>query len=657
MNILFNQGLMLQEKGDLTGAMGIYRQVLDIHPDHVQALSMAGIIAVSTGSPELAVAFFRRSAELQPNNVAAFLNWGKALSDAGNLSEALEVLRRVVEMNPLHYLAYVECGNVFKKMRRHQDAIQCYNHALHINELCVEAHFNKGNAFRELKNHEAAIESYRKAIHISPNHHQLYSNYGNSLVDLRQYRQAISSFEKALSLNPDSEFHLGKLIHTKLQISDWTDIEVLVAELKKKIEEGKKVSNPFHVLGIISSPILQHKASKIFALRHPNCESQLGDIRMRPEVDRIRIAYFSADFHNHATAYLLTELIEKHDRTQFEVIGFSFGPRVKDEMRQRLENAFDRFYCVEETSDKDIALMSREIGVDIAIDLKGYTQDYRSGIFAFRAAPLQVSYLGYPGTMGVDYMDYLIADSVLIPKEQQAQYSEKIIYLPHSYQVNDSTRMIAEECPSREAMGLPHNSFIFFCFNNNYKITPDTFSVWMRILKRVGNSVLWLLKDSSEAEHNLRDAATRSGVDPSRLIFASRVPLPQHLARHRLADLFLDTLPYNAHTTASDALWAGLPLMTCVGESFPGRVAGSLLNALNMPELIVSSMSEYEELAVGLATNVERYREVREKLANNLHRAPLFNTELFARNLENAFIKIYERYRAGSPVDHISISQ
>jgi predicted O-linked N-acetylglucosamine transferase (SPINDLY family) len=351
----------------------------------------------------------------------------------------------------------------------------------------------------------------------------------------------------------------------------------------------------------------------------------------------------------------MAELFELHDKSQFELFGFSFGATQNDEMRQRLEKSFDQFIEVGGLSDNEIAQLTRGLNIDIGIDLKGFTQHSRAGIFAYRAAPIQVNYLGYPGTMGAEYIDYLIADKTLIPSPFEQFYSEKVVYLPHSYQANDRKRVISEKQFSRLEMGLPKQGFVYCCFNNNHKILPATFKSWMRILKAVDESVLWLLQDNSWAAENLKKEAQKEGIDEKRLVFAERMSPPEHLARHRQADLFLDTFPYNAHTTASDALWVGLPVITLAGESFASRVAASLLNAIGLPELITNTSEEYEVLAIDLAMNPQKLAIIKRTLADNRLTTPLFDAPRFTKNLEAAYIKMYERYRLGLQPDNIVI--
>jgi predicted O-linked N-acetylglucosamine transferase (SPINDLY family) len=325
-------------------------------------------------------------------------------------------------------------------------------------------------------------------------------------------------------------------------------------------------------------------------------------------------------------------------------------------MRQRLEKSFDQFIEVGSKSDVEVAKLSRDLNIDIAVDLKGFTQDARTGIFSYRAAPIQVNYLGYPGTMGADYIDYIIADKTLIPLDAQSSYTEKVVYLPNSYQVNDRKRIISDRQFTRQELGLPEDRFVFCCFNNNFKILPATFTSWMRILKATEGSVLWLLQDNSWVVENLKKEAQKQGVDAQRLVFADRLPLSEHLARHSQADLFLDTFPYNAHTTTSDALWAGLPVLTMMGQSFASRVAASLLNAIGLPELITNTQEQYETFAVELAQNPLKLAEIKLKLANNRLITPLFDTPVFTKNIEAAYLKMIERYQTDMMPDHVTIA-
>ena len=438
-----------------------------------------------------------------------------------------------------------------------------------------------------------------------------------------------------------------------MKICSWSDLEESLSKISTKVMACEKVANPFLLLALNDDALLHKKSSEIYVQSTYPLNTMLGPIIKRPQNHKIKLGYFSADFHNHATGYLMAELFELHDKSKFELIGFSFGPTTNDEMRHRLEKSFDQFIEVDSKSDVEIAQLSRNLKLDIAVDLKGFTQDSRTGIFSYRAAPIQVNYLGYPGTMGADYIDYIIADKTLIPTESQLLYAEKVVYLPNSYQVNDRKRLISNRRFTRQEHGLPEDDFVFCCFNSNYKILPDIFASWMRILHAVEGSVLWVFQDNPWVIENLKSEALNFGICINRLIFAEQIPLAEHLARHHQADLFLDTLPYNAHTTTSDALWTGLPVLTLTGKSFASRVAASLLNAIGLPELITSSQEEYEALAIKLAKTPQKLADIKSKLASNRLTSPLFDTPLFTKNLEDAYIKMHERYRSGLQPNHI----
>ena len=566
--------------------------------------------------------FLSLSLELLPERLSTLTNLSVALLKLDKLEQVEEILNKAINLYPTDSSLYLNQGQLFEKKNNLKLALACYCKAIEYNAKSSDAHYNR-----------AAI-----------------------LQNLKRLDEALASYKRALELEPDYEFLFGTLLHTKMHLCDWQDFYANVEELTIRIKEGKRYSPSFPVLALVDSLEIQRKVSEVWINDGHESNSSLGTIPKYQRKNKIRVGYYSADFHNHATAYLMAELFERHDKSKFEIIAFSFGPDLKDEMRQRLTLAFDQFIDVRNKCDKDIALMSREIGVDIAIDLKGYTQDQKVGIFSYRAAPIQVNYLGYPGTMAAEYFDYIIADSTLIPVESQKYYCEKVVYLPNSYQVNDRQRVISEKIFTRQNLELPKDGFVFCCFNNNFKITPHTFDGWMRILKAVEGSVLWLLEDNVTARENLRKEAQLRGIDPLRLIFAQRMKLPEHLARQRLADLFLDTLPYNAHTTASDALWTGLPLLTCMGESFASRVAASLLKAIELPELVMSSQEQYESTAIELATNSLKLKAIKDKLDHNRFTTALFDTPRFTTHIEQAYKKMYERYQNDLPLDHLYIA-
>jgi predicted O-linked N-acetylglucosamine transferase (SPINDLY family) len=652
---LSNLGSSLNSIGHNQAAFSIFQKAIKIDPNEPMAWYNAANTLCDTGEYEESLTYYERSIKLNSQYCPALINYGKALFELKRYSESLTFYDEALRINQDSLDCLINKGAALKELKRYDEAIAHYDKALNLKPDYAEGWSNKGNVLNELKRYDEAIAHYDKALNLKPDYAEGWSNKGNVLNELKRYDEAIAHYDKALSLKPDIDWASGYLIHTKMKICSWSGLAESLENISKKVVANEKVTDPFALLALNDDALLHQKSSEIYIQSRYPFNPVLGPILKRPQSQKIRVGYFSADFHNHATGYLMAELFELHDKSKFELVGLSFGPIVNDEMRQRLEKSFDQFIEVGRKPDVEVARLSRDLNIDIAVDLKGFTQDARTGIFAHRAAPIQVNYLGYPGTMGADYFDYIIADKTLISPELQSCYSEKVVYLPNSYQVNDRKRLISDKKFTRQELGLPENGFVFCCFNNNYKILPATFASWMRILRAIEGSVLWLLQDNSWAVENLKKEAEKQGIAPDRLVFAERLPLPQHLARHRQADLFLDTLPYNAHTTTSDALWAGLPVLTLMGETFASRVAASLLNAIGLPELIASTREEYEALAISLAKNSQKLSDIKLKLANNRLSTPLFDTLLFTKNLEAAFIQMYEQYQAGLEPEHISI--
>jgi len=615
----------LHDQRLLTQAQSIYEEIVKVLPQHFHSLHVLGIIAGQKNNPKKAVELIGRAIESDPNNKAA----GAAHMNMG--------------------LAFMELGKL-------DAALASYDRAIAINSEYADAHYSRAVVLQALRRTDAALAGYDRVIAIKPDHADAYVNRGNLLRELQQFEAAIDSYDKAIALNPRIKFVHGIRHHTSMQICGWDGLDMALAQLRESISGNQASSSPFFVLGFSDSAQLQRNAAEIRVREKCPPNHELGQIKKRPKQDKIRIGYFSADFHNHVTMYVLAELFERHDRSKIDLTVFSFGPDSNDAMRKRLRSACEDFVDVRTMSDADVARLARKRKIDIAIDLKGFTQGNRAGIFALRAAPLQVNFLGYPGSMGANYIDYLIGDATVIPEASLPFYSEKIAYLPNSYYPYDTTRKASDKVFSREELGLPRSAFVFCCFNNSYKITPGAFDCWMRILRQVDGGVLWLLEDNPKASSNLRQEAAKRGVNPERLVFAKRMALPEHFARHRSADLFIDTLPYNAHTTAIDALWAGLPVLTLPGEAFASRVAASLLKAIRLPELITATQDEYENTAVALAVDAQRLAGIKRRLADNRLTAPLFDAKLFARHLEQTYQQMYERYQRGLPPDHIRVA-
>ena len=650
-----SRGNVLRDLNRHAEALESYDCALALKPDYASAYNNRGNVLRALNRHAEALESYERALALKPDYVNAHNNRGTVLRDLNRRAEALESYERALALKPDSVESLNNRGIVLRDLNRHAEALDSYEQALALKPDYAEAHNNRGVVLRDLKRFAEALESYGRALALKPDYAEAYNNRGNVMCALKRYPEALEAYERALQLKPDSDFLYGDWLYTRMQICDWSDEASYFVHLFEKIEHYEKASQPFPVLAMPSSLALQRRVAEIWVQdRHP-ANSALPRIAKRPRHHNIRIGYFSADFHGHATSHLMAELFERHDKSKFQLTGFSFGPDRDDAMRRRVSAAFDRFIDVRSHSDTDVAMLARELEIDIAVDLKGFTQDSRTDIFATRAAPIQVNYLGYPGTMGADYIDYLIADTTLIPGTHQQYYAEKIVYLPDSYQPNDSKRYISGKVFTREQLGLPRRGFVFCCFNSNYKINAGLFDRWMRVLNLVEGSVLWLLEDNDQAANNLRKEAVCRGVSADRLIFAPRMPLPEHLARHCLADLFLDTLPCNAHTTASDALWAGLPVLTCLGATFAGRVGASLLNGIRLPELIADTPEQYEGLALALATDPNKLGEIKQKLADNRLTTPLFDIRLFTRRIEAAYTRMYERYQADLPPEHIYV--
>jgi protein O-GlcNAc transferase len=598
---------------------------------------------------------YRRALQIKPDFAMTHSNLGDALRELGQFGGAITSYRRSLDIEPSEE-TYVNLGHALRENGQLQEALASFQAALKLTPRSANVHYNIGCALKELGQLEASLLSYCQATELKPDFTEANYYIGTILSEMQRHEEAMVYFQKVLSIKPQHTYALGMFLHSKMHCCDWLNLDANFNELLNGIDAGQALSPPFALLAIPSTPAQQKRCAEIFIRKeYPETQAIFSNTTERQSHGKIRLGYFSADFHNHATSYLMAELFERHDRAKFEVVGFSYGCSPNDSMHQRLNATFDRFMEVRSHSDKGIADLARNMGVDIAIDLKGFTTASRTGIFALHPAPVQVSYLGYPGTMGASYIDYLIADSMLIPAESREFYSEKIAYLPDCYQVNDSNRLISERPFKRNEMGLPDDSFVFCCFNNSYKITPLIFDIWMQLLKEAEGSVLWLLEGSAQSKKNLQNEARQRGIAPERLVFAQRMNLPDHLARHQLADLFLDTAYCNAHTTASDALWAGLPVLTYLGNTFAGRVAGSLLTAIGLPDLITSSLNEYRFLALELATHPEKLSSIRQRLAKNRFSQPLFNTGLFTRHIEDAFIQMWEKHQRSLRPDHIFV--
>jgi predicted O-linked N-acetylglucosamine transferase (SPINDLY family) len=650
-----NRGVLLNEVGRSDEAVKSYGCAVALRPDYFEAYNNRGLALEELGRNDEALQDYEQAISINQEFADACNNRGRILVKANRLAEALACFDKAVLVRFDFVDAIFNQGVVLQTVGRLDEAVVCYERVVALDPGHVNALGNWGGVLFEKRCFSDALMLYSKVITIRPEDARALYNRGVVLLELMRIEEALNCFNQALVFDPDYEFLFGLKLHTQMRICDWYELRSQLISIESALLAGRPVTAPFPVLGLLDSPELQLLSSRTFVDLKSTTVNPDGVILVNDSDDKIRVGYYSSDFYSHATSYLMIELFEGHDSERFEIYGFSIGPVVSDDIQQRVSSAFHQFIDVSKKSDLEIVHLSRDLRIEIAVDLKGFTKGSRLGIFAHRCAPVQVNYLGYPGTMGASFIDYIIADDVLIPPASRQYYDEKVVYLPCSYQPNDSNRMISNRLFTRSEIGLPETGFVFCCFNSNYKILPEMFDVWMRLLSKVGGSVLWLLEDNPLAVDNLRKEATARGVAPDRLVFAKRISLDEHLARHRLADLFLDTFPCNAHTTMSDALWAGLPALTLCGRSFASRVGASLVGALGLSELVVETFEDYESKAVELSANPELLSRIKSRLGSERTTSMLFNGRFLAKHLEFAFKMMSDRYRSGNAPDHLFV--
>ncbi|MCX7178089.1 MAG: tetratricopeptide repeat protein [Proteobacteria bacterium] len=611
----------LQGEGKLAEATTLFHQILKSDPNNGAALFSLSVISINTGNPAEALRLSQHGIKAAPKFAPMRFVYGAALQAAGRKDEALK----------------------------------SYDEALELDPNATDVLLNSGVLLRDMQRHHEALERFNRILAIDPNHASGLGNCAIILTEFKQSEQAIGMFKRLLEINPDYDYGLGLLAYERLHICDWGDFAAKAREIVEGVRSGRKACKSLAFMAISDSAKDHLQVAETFAKHFcPRRPISLWQGE-RYRHDKIRLAYVSPDLREHPVGHLIAGVFERHDKSRFETIAISLGIDDQSRIRARMLKVFDRFIDVREMGTAQIAQLMRDLEIDIAVDLGGYTSDTRTDIFAHRPVPIQVNYLGYPGTMGSDYYDYILADRYVIPEEQQQFYSEKVIYLPDSYLPTDGSVAISERTPTRGECGLPDTGVVFCSFSHDYKISPPLFDVWMRLLERVPGSTLWLMSRGDLCQHNLRKEAEIRGIDPLRLVFASRVPLVEdHLARYRQADLFLDTHPYNAHTTAADALMAGLPVVTYMGGAFPARVAGSLLNAIGLPELITDSLEGYEALAFKLATSPALLADLKKRLLENKATFPLFDTAGFCRNMEAAYIAMWRQYQLGDAHDALS---
>jgi protein O-GlcNAc transferase len=679
--------LLLHRQGRLADAVQAYESILARVPTRVDALQMLGLAHIALGQPQAALAPFESASQLAPSNAGAHFNRGLTLLQLQRADDALAALEAALRLDPRHAKALqmkastlhalgrldealaafldllrlqpdepdhlVNAGSTLIQLGRHAEAVPFLQRAVQRNPQAADTHYNLGLALAALGRPGEAAACYADAVRLAPELAVAWAHLGNVLLETDRVPEAIAAMRQLLEVEPRRDFARDALLQARMRVCDWTGFESALGAIEQAVEDRSAQVSPTRLFAVSDSPLLLKRCAEDYALRHYPAMGVVPAVRRSP--GPLRVGYFGADFHAHATAFLMARVFELHDRQRFHTIAYSWGHPPRDAMHERLRLAFTEFHDVSGLADEALAAFAREHRLDIAVDLKGLSRHGRPRVFAQRVAPLQVAYLAYPMTMGSACIDYLVADASLVPHDRREHYTEKVLSLPGSYQANDDTREVLKTSLSRAQAGLPEEGFVFCSFNSVYKVTPRVFDAWMRILKAVPGSVLWQLAGHPVASDNLRREAQARGVAPERLVFAPIATPGEHLARQALADLFLDTRPCNAHTTASDALWAGLPVLTCTGETFAGRVATSLVRAAGLPEMAVASLDEYERTAIQLATQPDRLRPLRERLAAQRGACALFDSERFTRRLERGFELIHARAAAGLAPDHVDV--
>ena len=654
LHVMGRQAIALHQQGRLADAETLYRQILALDPNVFPALYLLGMLRLQQGDSGEAVQLIGRALALNPNDPAALVHYGLALVGESRFADAVTSFDRLLASHPGEPAALMGRGAALKALGRHAPALADYESVLAVDARNADAWNGRGLLLRSLGRIDEALDSFNQAIALMPDFAEGLQNRGDLLwSDKLDNAGATAELQKALALEPSRALLRGSLLHLKMFAGDWSDYAQQVAAIHHEVRAGKLVIHPFAYQALMEDPADSQICSRTYGQgRYP---AQPFQPHAQEPRDKIRIGYVSGDFREQAVGLLMAGLYEQHDKSRFELFAFSTGT-ANDHIRTRAQASFDRFIDITPLSDAAAAERIRREGIDILVTLNGYFGSERLGIFAHRPAPVQVSYMGFPATLGLPYIDYILADRIVIPETERAFYDEQVVWLPETYWVNDSRRDIAGETPARAACGLPDDAFVFCNFNSSYKLTPDTFAGWMRILAQAPGSVLWLLAGNNPAyEGNLRRQAQAAGIDPQRLIFAAPVSSAQHLARLKCADLSLDNLPYNAHTTAADVLWAGVPIITCTGSTWPGRVAASLLTAIGLEELICTMAADYEALAVALARSPDRLNAVTQKLAANRLTTPLFDTARFARHMEAAYAEMMARYLSGEAPAHFAV--
>lgn len=634
-NILGN---IFKESKKIQEAKISFEKAIELNRNYTEAYYNLGIIFEELNEIEISKKKYLKAISLNPNLPQVYNNLGNIFSEERNYDEAEINYKKSISLNPNYLNPYNNLGGLYEKILKFHEAEIYYTKTIFLNPNYAEGYNNLANVYAKIGKYEKAETNYKKAIALKKNFPDPHYNLGVMFFNLRKYDIAKVELENSLKINNKNSSAFSLLLFLYQHICKF-NLKKKTKEIKKSLGIYKNAIEPFFALGWEDNPKNQYLRSLNYTANNFKYKKSKPIIQKNLSRKKIKIGYFCSDFYNFPTMYLLIRLLENHNKEKFEIIALSYGVQIIDEMNKRIKSAVDKFIDISNLTSAEIIKISKKLEIDIAIDLNGYTKNSRSDFFQSRICPIQINYLGFPSTMGADFIDYIVADKVLISNETRKFYSEKVIFMPHTYQPNDDTRIIDSKTTNKSEFGLPETGFIFCCFNQNYKIGYREFCIWMRILKKNKESVLWLLKSNIWAEQNLLKECRIQGVDPGRIIFAEKISNSEHLARHQHANLFVDTFNYNAHTTASDALWSGLPIITKKGQQFSSRVCASLLEAIGLPELITENEYKYEELINFYASNPSKLLSVKKKLSQNILKEPLFDSLRYTRNFEKALEK------------------
>ena len=657
----FNEAKKLHQAGKVNEAQKIYLELLINSPSDHKINFLTGTSYLQLKNYEKAITYLDNSINISPEFPHSYNSKGIVFSEMKFFEEAIRNYDKAILLKPDFLEAHLNRGISLKNIQEYDDALKSFEKCIEIDSLNPKIYNNLGNLFLENLKYADAKNAYDKAIMFNEKYAEAYEGRGDALQEIAKIEKdpsklslSITNYEEAFSIKPDLDYVYGKIVSTKMYVNDWSKTEQYLSKIKEEVNNNKKTIIPFPLLSLMDDPKLHKKCSEIFATDYP-LKNLINNEKIKNE--KIKIGYFCADFNEHPVSMLIAKMLSLHDKSKFKVFCYSFGFEKKDELHKWIESKVDVYRDIRKLNNEDVAKLAKNDGINIAIDLQGYTSKHRVGIFSHRAAPIQINFLGYPGTMGSNYFDYIIADENLIPETSREFYSEKPIYMPNQYQVQNDELKVSEIIPSKKELGLPEKSFIFCGINNTYKISPAIFDVWMKILHKVENSVLWLLDNNEVSKNNLLREARARNINGDRLIFSKRTAHDRYLAQFNHADLYLDTFNYNAGATASSALWMGVPVLTMAGISYAARMASSLLKSIDLPELITTSIYDYEKLALELSTRPEKLNAIKEKLKKNRSEKPLFNTEMYTRHFEEGMSQVFNNFISGNKTKIIFIKK